>query len=388
MSNSPAIQPFAPSPAFVPGFNREIADMLAEFANDVYGPLQYTADDVVDESDEGIIGSISTWFKKQASKTATATIPEIRKKQAVDVLKSHAHNVVQRERSQLAGYKGIHTVVCQSGVMSTEEYFGCILYSRSEFDVMVKCLLRLLMPSALKSIVNYTHLKTVSEIKEDISNFYVPEALPKIYSDLDSASKERRVVIAFRGTKKLKDWMTNLHGTQSKIPFYPGDAHSGFLNMYMSGRDGVLATVDRLIPKDPALKAETLFLITGHSLGGALATLCVADLLRSKQLNPPPVCYTFAAPRVGDKHFADVFKVEIARRYNPRLNSICSVRAYRSKDIVPKVPPAGLFKHVANKWSFGTVRDSSGAGGSLGGAPHGMSKYRELVQNPDPDDDE
>ena len=47
---------------------------------------------------------------------------------------------------------------------------------------------------------------------------------------------------------------------------------------------------------------------TGHSLGGALATLAAYDirkqLLDNKQSNTQVVCYTFAAPRTGNHAFA------------------------------------------------------------------------------------
>ena len=49
-------------------------------------------------------------------------------------------------------------------------------------------------------------------------------------------------------------------------------------------------------------------LATGHSSGGALATLAAFDirkqLLDNKQSNTQVVCYTFAAPRTGNHAFA------------------------------------------------------------------------------------
>ena len=48
--------------------------------------------------------------------------------------------------------------------------------------------------------------------------------------------------------------------------------------------------------------------VTGHSLGGALATLAAFDirkqLLDNRQSNTHVVCYTFAAPRTGNHAFA------------------------------------------------------------------------------------
>lgn len=60
---------------------------------------------------------------------------------------------------------------------------------------------------------------------------------------------------------------------------------------------------------------------TGHSLGGALATLAAYDirkqLLNNQQSNTQVVCYTFAAPRTGNHAFA--------REYNAAVPDTWSV---------------------------------------------------------------
>ena len=60
---------------------------------------------------------------------------------------------------------------------------------------------------------------------------------------------------------------------------------------------------------------------TGHSLGGALATLAAYDirkqLLDNRQSNTQVVCYTFAAPRTGNHAFA--------REYNAAVPDTWSV---------------------------------------------------------------
>jgi len=57
--------------------------------------------------------------------------------------------------------------------------------------------------------------------------------------------------------------------------------------------------------------------VTGHSLGGALATLCALDLKRFWSARPdlPPVplkCYTVGSPFVGNAEFADYFNRQMA----------------------------------------------------------------------------
>ena len=72
--------------------------------------------------------------------------------------------------------------------------------------------------------------------------------------------------------------------------------------------------------------ADLPVVVTGHSLGGALATLLVADLTANTQLKPQ--AWTFASPNVGDAAFA--------ARY--AALSTVSWRIYNQADVVPYFP--------------------------------------------------
>ena len=136
-------------------------------------------------------------------------------------------------------------------------------------------------------------------------------------------------VLAFRGTQQVKDWITNLEartmpisGTNGEVL---GNVHRGFNEAFLSVRDQI----------DPLLEGHEklpLF-ITGHSLGGALATLATW-YLRGDSL---AACYTFGAPRVGDTGLMDRFRTPIYRIVN-------------GVDPVPFVPPSdrvvSCLKHV------------------------------------------
>lgn len=130
------------------------------------------------------------------------------------------------------------------------------------------------------------------------------------------------VVISFRGTKQIRDWMTNLN-----IGIFPikdprngtiiGNMHEGFHQAYRPVHDEIL---DRL--KD---QQDLPLYITGHSLGGALAV--IATWYQSSERLA--ACYTFGAPRVGDHGLMDRFKTPIYRIVN-------------GPDPVPMVPPSGF----------------------------------------------
>ena len=66
--------------------------------------------------------------------------------------------------------------------------------------------------------------------------------------------------------------------------------------------------------------------VCGHSLGGALATLLVADVAANTPLKPQ--AWTFASPRVGDAAFA--------ARYGALIT--VSWRIYNQVDVVPYFP--------------------------------------------------
>jgi hypothetical protein len=67
--------------------------------------------------------------------------------------------------------------------------------------------------------------------------------------------------------------------------------------------------------------------ITGHSLGGALATLCAGRFHRARGV------YTYGSPRVGDGDFREHLAVDIYRVVN-------------NNDIVPRLPSLGTYVHV------------------------------------------
>ena len=85
--------------------------------------------------------------------------------------------------------------------------------------------------------------------------------------------------------------------------------HSGFKTQYDSIRDQVFQFVAE---KFKLYKPKQL-LITGHSLGGALATLCALDF----RLNPVPnyqptiKVITFGAPQVGNEKFVEIFNQNV-----------------------------------------------------------------------------
>lgn len=129
------------------------------------------------------------------------------------------------------------------------------------------------------------------------------------------AHDDQHLVLAFRGTDQPEDWLTNLNLRMRDG--LGGKVHAGFDDAL----DSVWAQV-LLLLKDHRTTKQLIWL-TGHSLGGALATLCAARL--PKKLAAHLVC-TLGQPRVGDEAFAAAFHANLHRFVN-------------NQDIVPTVPP-------------------------------------------------
>lgn len=127
------------------------------------------------------------------------------------------------------------------------------------------------------------------------------------------------VVVAFRGTEveKLRDWLTDLSVRMMEAAELGGRVHEGFELSLDAVWDQVIKGIKKL-----SGAGQTLW-VTGHSLGGALATLLARWLSADQR---PFSVSTFGQPRVGDQGFA--------RNYRRR-----HFRFVNNRDLVPTVPP-------------------------------------------------
>nr|ADF43143.1 LPS1p [Chlamydomonas reinhardtii] len=86
-------------------------------------------------------------------------------------------------------------------------------------------------------------------------------------------------------------------------------------------------------------------LVTGHSLGGAHATLCTLDIIHELRGSLPPhhiSCYTYGAPRVGNHAFAAMYDKVVYETWN----------VVNCNDMVPLTPKCVgwfVYKHPGHK---------------------------------------
>lgn len=116
---------------------------------------------------------------------------------------------------------------------------------------------------------------------------------------------------------------------------------------------GFKAEVDELWPYiEESLKENTRPLwFCGHSLGGAMATICASRCLLSHIKCEPDGLYTFGSPRVGCRKYTSFVKVHHLRWVN-------------NNDIVARVPPVWLgYRHSGQEMYLdrnGKLRDMAG----------------------------
>lgn len=147
------------------------------------------------------------------------------------------------------------------------------------------------------------------------------------------------VVVSFRGTEadQWSDIKVDVKMWKTGLAEGWGSVHKGFHAAYGSVRE---LLTDKLAEVDGA---EIGVWITGHSLGGALATLLAADLMRQMEAGRALALrgvYTFGSPRVGDNAFAARFERAAADA------GVRVVRVRNGDDLVTAIPRVLEYKHV------------------------------------------
>ncbi|KAL2244124.1 UNVERIFIED_CONTAM: Lipase [Sesamum indicum] len=139
------------------------------------------------------------------------------------------------------------------------------------------------------------------------------------------------IVIAFRGTQEtsIQNWVEDLYWKQLDSD-YPGvdDAkvHHGFYSAYhnTSLKPGILNAVQEA----KELYGDIQIMVTGHSMGGAMAAFCGLDLRLSLGEQNVQVL-TFGQPRIGNAAFASYYSQVVPN----------TIRVTNGHDVVPHLPP-------------------------------------------------
>ncbi|XP_027086329.1 triacylglycerol lipase OBL1 isoform X1 [Coffea arabica] len=177
----------------------------------------------------------------------------------------------------------------------------------------------------------------------------------------DKTANPDMIIVAFRGTELFNadDWRTDFDLSWHKFQSM-GKVHSGFIKaLGLQNDQSWPPTIDHDNKKPIAYytikeklrkllhpHSRTKFILTGHSLGGALAILFPAVLALHDEtciLERLEAIYTFGQPRVGDVKFGDFVKEQL------KSYDIKYYRFVYNHDIVPRLPydddTTLLFRH-------------------------------------------
>ena len=143
-----------------------------------------------------------------------------------------------------------------------------------------------------------------------------------------------QVIVAFRGTSSTSDWISDAMARQIKYKWVPnsGWTHKGFTEIYESARKQIHNILKAVSP-------YRKLIVTGHSLGAALATLCAVDLSVNSTFKNP-IVYTYGSPRVGDANFVRCFNQSIGT----------TNRIHNKYDVVTHLPTVLIKMPKSDTW--------------------------------------
>jgi hypothetical protein len=156
------------------------------------------------------------------------------------------------------------------------------------------------------------------------------------------SASEAAVVVAFRGTEQVvADWLADLNILSTDRPY--GTVHRGFR--------GAFDVVDSQLRAELAKFSGRPVLLSGHSLGGALATIAAAEWRGDFDVR---WVYTYGQPALGRSNFVGFMNRHYASKF---------IRIVNNDDIVARVPPT--YTHVGRLKRFDARGNVTGGTESL-----------------------
>ena len=205
---------------------------------------------------------------------------------------------------------------------------------------------------------------TISSLAEYAQLIYGNQSSSNTFSDASTGAYcamywnvvHNEQVFAMRGTDDVRDalvdimrWPTPGHG--------PYKLHAGF----MLQANSLMQYVANNIASGPTCRP---IYMTGHSLGGALATI-IASVLAPLHPTREVYAVTFGAPRVGNANY---------KRYCDSIPNLHIMRVTHTCDIIPRIPTFG-YVHVGVAVQIKPVKFTLNPF-----SHHRMSTYRQSTQ--------
>ncbi|KAL8801648.1 MAG: hypothetical protein Q9200_006875 [Gallowayella weberi] len=151
------------------------------------------------------------------------------------------------------------------------------------------------------------------------------------YIAIDDTNKI--IVLAIRGSVSDTNWRADWDMIRVQVNFCDNcKIHRGFRNSWEEIKIAVLVNIQKAVQLHPDYR----IIVTGHSLGGAVATLAAAELRRlDGHFLAETELYTFGSPRIANDVAAEWLSGQ--SRFSWRITN--------ENDIVPRLPPHILGYH-------------------------------------------
>lgn len=173
---------------------------------------------------------------------------------------------------------------------------------------------------------------------------------------------QHAVIVGFRGTDSLSDWLRNIDVGPRRSIALAGSVHSGFLGAYQE--------ISHLVEHALERAQGRRIWFTGHSLGGALALIAAAHSSNRELAG----IVTFGQPRM--------LKTDASAQVQSRFGDIY-YRVVNDNDIVARIPPN--YVHTGRLIHFnydGSLRSSGEGmeGGADGPKPLSEAEFHDLQE--------
>ncbi|KAL4914460.1 Alpha/Beta hydrolase protein [Aspergillus aurantiobrunneus] len=168
-----------------------------------------------------------------------------------------------------------------------------------------------------------------------LAEFYEENEYGDVAGFLAADTTNELLVVSFRGSRTIDTWVANLDfGLEAVDDLCSGcEVHGGFWKAWQVVADTLTTGIEDALTTYP----DYTVVFTGHSFGGALATLGATQL---RNAGYSIELYPYGSPRVGNEALA---------QYITDQGSI--YRVTHTNDIVPRLPPMAFnFSHPSPEY--------------------------------------
>ena len=169
-------------------------------------------------------------------------------------------------------------------------------------------------------------MTTLRETSDGRVVFFLNNKRTDLQVGISVNDTQKRIIVVFRGSASLKNYRYNLSVCKKRLE---GDikVHSVFYNQLH--HDGSIDFINDKLKRLVNIHPTYTVYCTGHSLGGAVATLYGWKLVKHIIPTSNVIVVSFGSPRLGNKAFQQDFE---------SLQNLFHIRVMNRYDIITKMP--------------------------------------------------